>query len=222
MKPLTAPLPGSEGMLPNTKAVRGYIQLVGSFSLSQKIEFQYNPENLRRQLSPKIVGGDGESRAAAMYYTAPPTETITVRIEIDATAPEEDVSWKNADTLGVRPVLAALELTMYPASMDIQMSQAKLAAGSIEVGSYEVPLLIFGWGQDCQAPVRITSYSVTEDAFNTDLVPLRATVDLTMQVISAQDVRPLTSTYERYLQYQQAKEKWAANAYTSTLPSVFG
>jgi hypothetical protein len=119
---------------------------VGEFGLSQKIEFQYNPENLRRQLTPKIVGGDGESRASAMYYTAPPTESITVRIEIDATAPDEDISWSNADKLGVRPVLAALELTMYPALIDIKATQAKLSSGSIEVGSYDVPLLIFAWG----------------------------------------------------------------------------
>ena len=220
MKPMTDPLPGSEGTLATTKAVRGYIQLVGEFGLSQKIEFQYNPENLRRQLSPKIVGGDGESRASAMYYTAPPTETITVRVEIDATAPEEDLAWDNWETLGVRPVLAALELTMYPSSLDIQAAQAKLSGGSLEVGSYDVPLLIFSWGRDCQAPVRITSYAVTEDAFNKDLVPLRATVDLTMQVISAQDVRPRTAPYERYIQYQQAKEKWAQGAYKVVVPGM--
>jgi hypothetical protein len=220
MKPISDPFPGSEGTLASTKAVRGYIQLVGELGISQKIEFQYNPENLRRQLTPKIVGGDGESRASAMYYTAPPTETITVRVEIDATAPEEDLAWEKSETLGVRPVLAALELTMYPKSLDIQAAQAKLSAGSLEVGSYDVPLLLFSWGQDCQAPVRITSYAVTEDAFNKDLVPLRATVDLTMQVISAQDVRPGTTPYQRYIQYQQAKEKWAKWAYKLVLPGM--
>jgi hypothetical protein len=111
---------------------------------------------------------------------------------------------------------------MYPALIDIKATQAKLSSGSIEVGSYDVPLLIFAWGGGCQAPVRITSYAVTEDAFDTDLVPLRATVDLTLQVISAQDVRPHTTPYERYLQYQQAKETWAKDAYVVSLPGLGG
>ncbi|MBT3222257.1 MAG: hypothetical protein HN348_24560 [Proteobacteria bacterium] len=186
---------------------KGYFEVGGALGKS-RVYFQYNPVSLRRQLRPIIVGGDSNSSATAMHYVGPPVETISLRLEIDAD--DQQQTWADSSNSGIRPLLYSLELTLYPPSSAITANKAKLASGLIEIGSYEVPLLVFVWGDNCRAPVRITSYSVTEEAFDAKLNPIRATIDLALQVISAHDVRSDMAAYNEYMSYQKQKEKLAS------------
>ncbi len=49
------------------------------------IAFQYNPETLTRSLSPNAMGGEGGDDVEVYRLKGPPTETITLNFEIDAT-----------------------------------------------------------------------------------------------------------------------------------------
>ena len=44
-----------------------------------------------------------------------------------------------------------------------------------------------GTGQPVRAPVRIAACTITEEAFDVDLVPIRARIDLTLQVLTHRD-----------------------------------
>ncbi len=176
---------------------------------SRTIRFQYNPANLRRSLDPQFVGGHATSSATRPYYTAPPVEQITVRLEIDA-GDQDSVTWNDSTTSGIRPLLAAIETVMYPTVASIESAVSKLSSGTLEIGQYTAPTVMFQWGKQLQAPVLITKYAVTEDAFDVNLNPIRATVDLTMQVTSATDLLPTDPGFARYLAYQSEKERAAA------------
>jgi hypothetical protein len=179
------------------------------------ILFQFNPDSLRRQLQPKMVGGNSESKSGPLYFTGPPTETITVRLEISAAENASELTWKKVDIYGIRPLLAALEMTLYPMLKEQADAKSKLDSGALEIGVYAVPLLVFQWGDNCRAPVKITSYSVTEQQFNTKLNPVLATVDLGMQVLSSEDVHTSDPAYATYMAYQMLKETMAAHCYVA-------
>jgi hypothetical protein len=59
-------------------------------------------------------------------------------------------------------------------------------------------------------PVKILTYAVTEEAFDGDLNPIRASVQLSMQVLSYTDVAPGDPAYPLFMAYQAAKESLAA------------
>jgi hypothetical protein len=136
-------------------------------------------------------------------------------LEISAAESAADMTWTHVDgdkQLGVRPMIAAIELALYPPLSSIQLAAQQLKSGMMEIGVYEVPLIVFAWG-DTRAPVKFTSYSVTEQQFNRSLVPVMATVDLGMQVLSAEDVSVEDPAYEVYVAHQKQKEELAKSCY---------
>jgi len=54
--------------------------------------------------------------------------------------------------------------------------------------------------------VRITSLSITEEAYDTLLNPIRAKVDLTLQVLSYFDLKITNPGYQLFLAHHIAKE----------------
>ncbi len=193
-------------------AVRAFFRIVRG-ERSAKVVFQYNPTELRRELKPRAVGGDPNASASSSYYTAPPVETFQLRLEINAEDQPGSIDSAAPAQHGIRPLLNALELSLYPAVSDIETNRGVLATGALEIGSYGVPLLVFHWGE-VSVPVRITSYRVTEQEFSKSLAPLRATCDVSLQVVTAADVRTDDPAYAAYIQYQTQKETVARSAYS--------
>ena len=193
-------------------AQRGRIEIKRDGKTSVVL-FQFNPSSLRRKLSPKMVGGNSESKATPLYFTGPPVETIDVRFELAADEAGTEIPWKDVKEHGVRPMLAALETAMYPQSDQIESAEKKLRSGKMEIGVFGVPLITFIWGE-CKAPVKFTSMSVTEQQFNKKLVPTLATVDLSMQVLTVEDVRNTDDAHGIYLAYQKNKEKLAKKCFS--------
>lgn len=173
------------------------------------IMFQYNPERLRRTLQPQEVGGDTGNRSQAVVYTGAPVESITADIEIDAT---DQLAADDQTTveLGIYPQIAALELLLYPKSSDVNSQAQLLSSGTIEVGPFVAPLTLFVWGQNRVVPVRVTEMSISEEAFGGYLNPIRATVSLSMRVLSFSDLATTTQGYNLFMQYQQVKEQIAS------------
>ena len=174
-----------------------------------------------------MLGGQ-DDRAQVVRFTGAPVETITVSVELDATDALE-VGDPTATSVGLHPQLSALELLVYPQSAQVVSNTSLLGSGVLEVGPYVAPLTLFVWGQRRVVPVMMNSVSVNEQAFDTQLNPILATVSLEMRVLSYSDLAPGNAGYSQFLAYQQAKEALArmggtsanASAVTGVNPSQF-
>jgi len=179
-------------------------------SVIRVIVLQYNPDSLSRTLQAQSVGeSSGGDRSEALRLKGPPVETIKVEAELDATD-QLETSAPNAVQSGLYPQLAALETIVYPPSSRILSNHAMASAGMLEILPMESPLTLFVWGASRIIPVRITNFSITEEAFDTSLNPIRAKVSLDMRVLSVSDLGFDHRGGAIYLAYQRVKEAFAA------------
>lgn len=176
------------------------------------IALQYNPATLQRSLTAKTVGEDGD-RSQALRLLGPPKEEYTLEAEIDAAdqleRPEQN---RTVVEHGIAPQLAALEATLYPPSSRLISNNGLAAAGVLEIAPTEAPLMLFVWSRNRVMPVRLTSYSVTEEAFDPRLNPLRAKVSLGFRVLSVDDLGFDHRGGNIYLAYQQQVERLAGES----------
>src|SRR5262249_27543627 len=77
--------------------------------LASLIVFQYNPETLTRSVQVASAAEGTESQTNILRFFSPPSETISVDIEIDATDQLERGD-ATTQTLGIHPALASLEM----------------------------------------------------------------------------------------------------------------
>jgi hypothetical protein len=205
------------------RTLRGGIVLVdpGSAAIQRIIVLQYNPDTLTRTLAPKTVqlAGDGGNRSEAMRLKGPPVETIKLDAEIDATDQLEHAD-DTALQAGIQPQLAALELIIYPTSAQLQLNNALEQAGTLEIIPMDAPLALFVWSKNRIIPVRLTDFSITEEAFDTQLNPIRAKVSLGMRVLSIDDLGFNEQGGSLYMIYQQQKEALAALSKSGSLASL--
>ncbi len=198
---------------PNSpRLVKGGLVLIDAdtSAVQRIIVLQYNPDTLSRTLQPQAVKESGD-RAEAMRLTGPPVETIKLDAEIDATDQLEfPDQHANAVQFGIQPQLAALETILYPASAQLLSNNALASAGMLEILPTLSALTLFVWSKSRIVPVRITDFSVTEEAFDTALNPLRAKVSLGMRVLSVTDLGYDNKGGSLFMAYQQLKEQLAA------------
>ncbi len=175
--------------------------------LASVVVFQYNPNTMTRRLEARAAGGDGDP-GEVQRLTGPPKETITLSIEIDAA---DQLAEANplATTMGIYPALSALEMMLYPKSAAVIANTILSAIGSIEILPTEAPFLLFAWGAKRVLPVRITSFSITEDAYDPSLNPIQAKVELSLAVLSYQDFGVLHPGHSLFMAHQMAKEVMA-------------
>ena len=173
--------------------------------LATVVVFQYNPDTMTRKLEARTTTGEAADRTESLRLAGPPKETITISIEVDATDQLETAN-PLAVATGINPTLAALEMLFYPKSIQVIANMAISQAGMLEIIPTEAPLTLFVWGPTRVLPVRITSFSITEEAFDTLLNPVRAKVDLTMQVLSYYDLKNSNPGFSLFMAYQIAKE----------------
>lgn len=172
-----------------------------------KIMLQYNPETITRSLKPQTVG-DEPDRTEILRLKGPPIETIRCEIEIDAT---DQLAAGDGTTLslGIQPQLSMLELLLYPSSTTLIVNEVLSLIGTIEILPMESALTVFAWGSRRVTPVRITEMEITEQAFDPQLNPIRAKVNLGLRVLNINDVGFLTPAGALYLVYQTSKEAMA-------------
>jgi hypothetical protein len=193
---------------PDTSAVRRMIAL------------QYTPDTMTRTLQVQSVGGEGGDRSEALRLKGPPIETIKVDAEIDATD-QLEAAVPTSIQLGIHPILAALETVVYPTSSQLQANNSLAQAGTLEIAPMEAPLTLFIWSQHRILPVRITEFSITEEAFDPLLNPIRAKVSLGMRVLSIDDLGFTHKGGSLFMSYLQTKEQLATRSAGGTL-STFG
>lgn len=195
---------------PNVK--RAGIVVVDSTTLGIQriVVMQYNPDSLSRSLQVRATATEAGDRLDALRLTGPPVETLKLDAELDLTDQLEFPDQNpNAVQFGLYPQLAALETLIYPSSAQIQSDNTLAQGGTIEVAPMEAPLSLFVWSGNRILPVRITEFSVTEEAFDPHLNPIRAKVSLGMRVLSVNDLNFDHKGNSIYLAYQQRKETLA-------------
>jgi hypothetical protein len=202
---------------PNSpKLLKGGIVLVDpdTAAVRRIISLQYFPDTVTRSLQVQGVTADGGGdRSEILRLKGPPIETIKLDAEIDATDqlefPDQNA---NAVEVGIHPQLAALEAIVYPTSQQLQSNNALEKSGTLEIIPMQSALTLFIWSKNRIIPVRLTDFSITEEAFDPNLNPIRAKVSLGMRVLSVNDVGFEAKAGSLYMIYQQQKERLAGLA----------
>jgi hypothetical protein len=189
------------------------------------IPFQYNPETLSRTITGSNYEGGHSDANELQRLKGPPQETISVEVQLDATD-QLEAAEAPATTLGIAPMLAALEMLLYPAASLVSQNDLLASLGVIEVIAPESPVCLFAWGPNRISPVRLTELGINEEAFDVNLNPIRAKVTLTLKVLTYQDFGLQTSAGNLSLAQQQSKAVMAtlAGSFTSgaMLPNAKG
>jgi hypothetical protein len=183
------------------------------------IFFQYNPDQMTRTLQANASGGEGGDRSEPMRLKGAPTESLRLEVEIDATDQLEQAE-PTAVRMGIYPQLSALEMLLYPRSSLVIANSVLAAAGTIEVVPPEATFTLLVWGPRRVVPVRLTEFSITEEAHDLQLNPIRAKVSLGLRVLSYNDLSITHPGYALFLGHQVLKETMAALGSTGNLVAL--
>lgn len=172
--------------------------------LSRVVVFQYNPDEVTRNIRPREGGGPRQASDAHRAWGAP-SEDVSMTVELDATD-QLEAGDPVAAASGILPALSALEMMLHPGSAQVIANTALLAAGTIEILPIELPVTVLVWGPARVVPVRITSLAITEQAYAPGLVPLRASVDLSADVLTYDELSVTDLAFGLYLAHVVSKE----------------
>jgi hypothetical protein len=186
------------------------------------IALQYNPDSLSRSLQIQAVPGGADGvRVDALRLRGPAIETIKVEAELDATDQLEFPSqYPNAAKYGLHPQLAQLEMLVNPTVETLLADDSMASAGTLEIIPLEQALTLFVWSASRVIPVRLTEFSITEEAFDPNLNPIRAKVSLGMRVLSVDDLGFDSPGGRMFLTYLTNKETLAGLAPTYALTTL--
>jgi Contractile injection system tube protein len=198
-------------MDPDTSAVQSVITL------------QYNPDSLSRTLQIQAVQGaqDG-TRVDALRLRGPAVETIKIEAELDA-SDQLEFPDQNSSTVqfGLHPQLAQLEMLVNPTVETLVADDNMANSGALEIIPLEQPMTLFVWSKSRVVPVRLTDFSITEEAFDPNLNPIRAKVSLGMRVLNVDDLGFQHPGGHMFMSYLTNKQQLASKA-GSVAISVLG
>ena len=182
-----------------------------SGAVERVIVMQYNPDSLTRTLAAQTVQPHAQNRLEALRLTGPAIETLKIEAEIDAA---DQLEFPDANPLatlmGIHPQLAALETIVHPSSAQLLAANSLALAGVLEIAPAEAPLSLFVWSRSRIIPVRITEFSITEEAFDPNLNPIRARVSLGMRVLNVNDLGFADKGGNIFMAYLIQKEVFSA------------
>ncbi|SHN53026.1 hypothetical protein SAMN05660350_00451 [Geodermatophilus obscurus] len=186
--------------------------------LSNLVIFQYNPDTVTRTVTARAAEEDGDTEEA-LRLAGPPRETIRMTVEVDATD-QLETGDRVTQGLGLHPALARLELLLWP-SAGLQIANAALLrAGVIEIVPPIAPLTLLVWGPVRVLPVRLTSFTITEESFDQLLNPTQASIDLNLDVLTYQDLGLNTPGGSISMAHHVAKEVMSEHLGGSLSPLV--
>src|SRR4051812_40350625 len=206
------------------KLIKGGLVVLapGGGAVQRTIALQYNPDTLTRSYQVQGVGGEGGGeRAQPFRLKGPAIESIKLDAEIDATDqlefPDNNA---NAVAFGIAPQLAVLEGLVNPSVDELLAVAAMSANGTLEIIPPEAPLVLFIWSKSRVVPVRVTEFSITEEAFDPALNPIRAKVSLGLRVMSTDDLGFTHKGGTIFMSHLRTRESLAAKAAGATLQSL--
>lgn len=178
----------------------------------QLIVFQYNPEQVKRKLENRAAKSKPGANAKedVLRVEGPPKESITLSIVLNAAdqlaEPQQNqtvVDW------GLHPALATLEMLLYPSTFRVLQNEALSQGGAAQIKPADLPLTLLVWGKSRVVPVKVDSFSITEEAFDQALNPIQAKVELGLTVLSYMELDKKSQGRDIYLSYQKQKETLA-------------
>lgn len=178
---------------------------------ARAISFQYNPDEVTRTVRPRRPFSGGNPASDAHRIWGAPTENITLTLEFDATDGLESGDATTAN-LGACSRISVLESLLYPAAATVIANAVLTAIGTIEVLPPSGPLVVLSLGRGRVVPVRIDDLTIREQAFDTRLMPIRASVEVSLTVLSYDDLSPLDTGYALFLAHQTVLESRATRA----------
>jgi hypothetical protein len=198
------------------RLVKGGIVIMDPVTSTVKsvIALQYNPDSLTRTLQVQAVaGGQDGTRVDVLRLRGPAVETIKLDAELDAT---DQLEFPNqnptAVQLGLHPQLAQLEMLINPTVETLRADDSLANSGTLEIIPLEQPLTLFVWSKNRVVPVRVTDFSVTEEAFDTRLNPIRAKVSLGLRVLNVDDLSFSHPGGQMFMTYLTNKQQLASQA----------
>jgi hypothetical protein len=185
------------------------------------ISLQYNADTLTRTLQVQEAGGEAGNRVEALRFKGPAVETFKLDADIDATDqlefPDQNPA---AGEFGIQPQLAVLESLVQPTSAQLSAVDAQASSGTLEIAPMLAPLTLFVWSKSRIAPVKVTEFSITEEAFDPALNPIRAKVSLGLRVMSIDDLGFASKGGSLFMAYLRSKEQLAAKAQPVTFATL--
>jgi len=209
---------------PNSpKLIKGGLVLVDpdTAQVLRIISLQYNSESLTRTLQVQTTGGANNDRIEPVRFKGPAVETFKLDAEIDATDQLEFPDQNpNAAQFGIQPQLALLESLVQPTAAQLSAVDREASSGTLEIAPMLAPLALFVWSKSRIVPVKITDFSITEEAFDPSLNPIRAKVGLSLRVLSTDDLGFSTKGGSLFMAYMRSKEQLANRVQPATLATL--
>lgn len=204
-----------------SRLVKGaLVSLDSSLStVTSTIAFQYNPDTLTRTLQVQSLGTESGGRAEVLRLQGAPIETFKLEAEFDASGRLPQAQQEAAPEMGIYPQLSALESLIYPTVDWAKTNMKRASEGTIEIIPHEVPMTLFIWGAKRVLPVRLADFSITEEAYDINLNPIRAKVSLSLRVLNYNDL-PWSQSRKLFLPHHQKKEKMAKTGRSRDLGSL--
>jgi len=175
----------------------------------QVIIFQYNPEQMSRSLAvraaPRDPGNVGSAREDVLRVLGPPVETINLSVELDAADQLAELTRirtpsRTACIRRLRPGDAAVSDDRKDAE-DARSGAGRSGSGSARRYSSGAA----GVGKVARRAGLLTEFFITEQAFDPNLNPLQAKVDLGLRILTYMELKQGTVGYMAFLAYQRQK-----------------
>ena len=181
------------GLTSSPKLIKGGLVVLapGGGTVRRQIALQYNPDTLTRSYQVQGAGGDGGGERAQPFRLKGPgdrDDQARRRDRRDRPARAIPTRTPTRSPFGIAPQLAALEALVNPSVDDLLAIEARPLAGTLEILPPEAPLTLFVWSKSRVVPVRVTEFSITEEAFDPALNPIRAKVSSGLRVMSTDDL----------------------------------
>ncbi len=183
------------------------------------IPFQINPDGMARTLEARSAEGEGGTETFRL--AGAPKEQIKLEAMMDAADDLEKGDEVVAEN-GLHPRLAALETLIYPQSVTVIANSVLMNLGTIEILPTSGPFTVFIWGKQRILPVKLRGFTISEEAHDPQLNPIRAKVSLDLQVLSYSDLPMTHPGYAMFLAHQVVKETMALVGQANSLGAVLG
>ena len=199
---------------PNSpKLIKGGLVLVDADTAKvlSVISLQYNSDSLTRTLQVQTTGGEAGDRIEAMRFKGPAVETFKLEADIDADRParvprpepERRQFGIAAAARGAR-VAGAAERGAACGGRPRSRARARWRSRRCSRRSR-----CSCGARTASCRCKVTDFSITEEAFDPSLNPIRAKVSLGLRVLSIDDLGFSTKGGSLFMAYLQSKEQLA-------------
>ncbi|SNX70239.1 hypothetical protein SAMN05878503_105148 [Cereibacter ovatus] len=193
--------------------------------MARFIPFRFNPETLTRQLAleqaegggagaapgANAAGGGGAGERGADASSGALKESFSVLLRFDLAQREEARSSLPVE-YGVLPEISALEDLLHPVESETEAP----SDGTEPVRARgRRPLVLFVWGERRVVPVKITGMAIAETVFNGKLYPIRAEIEVGVEVLGEAEARD-NARVRASLEFTAANRRRMARLYLDT------